>query len=1473
MLKKLAILICVCIAATTVKSNDIIDTTKFKGYELGEKIRILHDSIVAANKYVEKLDTSTFYNLPVGVTGGAEKDPAYALLINDAVITEKGGTFTAYMSLTNPFDGSKLAFEAQNVPFSFKGGLIGDIRLVLVTEQKFTICKDVDLRILPGTYVEWDCNGFKRLKIKGEVEFSSKTFLPANDKGELLNNNSRLTAFIETEVKSLNDLTLTFSITPFQIKGVPDITFSCTNLAVDYSDFTNPEAVKFPTNYLSSFPGGMETLWRGIYVENATVILGPKFRKKADKAPTTFAANNLIIDEQGFTGMLSATNILTIENGDLGGWEFSIKTLSAEFLANKLTSASFGGDVHIPVFKDGSNLTYNAIIDLEGKYSFTVSPTDSLEFSVLGSSKLVLYKNSFVNVTVEDGKFIPTAVLTGNLSINAPFSANSKTSLKLANVEFQEMRISTQDPVFNVKYIAISGKTQGAFSGFPVSIDKINCRTISAAARFSINLKINLVPSGDDGFKGETTIVLVAKRNGLKFKYEGIEIDKIRVDIVKANAFEIHGGIAFAKEDPVFGNGFRGDIDAKFGKIEIEAVAIFGRVNGFRYFFVDGFLAMKPGIPAGMMNFYGFGGGLYYHMKQKPGSIDPNSMGASRSGVVYEPNEKIGYGIMASVKFCVVSEKIIDAEAKFEIVFNASGGLNRIAFFGGAKCIVPGVDIVPDKIKAAAQKLAGDEKLDFKPTDAALAVTLMMEMDFEHDVFHAELEAFVNVGPIIKGIGDQGSAGKCVLHIEPKKWYLHVGTQTNPLGMKFLGFIKVGGYFMVGHDIPTDLPLNPTLAEILNITPSKAAANRDNNKLATGKGIAFGAGFDINTGDLTFLIFYASFQVGAGFDILLVNYPKEAYCKGSTPPIGINGWYAKGQAYAYLKGEIGIKIKIFGIRKKFEILSIAAAALLRAEAPNPLYLEGQAGGRFRLLGGLISGECKFKVTYGEKCEAVMPTKESPLADIKMIGSITPKDKNKDVDVFVLPQGVFNIPINKEFNISDNNNTNHKFRSNLDKLTFTKDGQPVPGSIKWNEDNTVAIFEPADILYPDANYVIDIQISFEENIKGKWVISTDEEGKKIIENQTCTFTTGELPKEIPAHLIAYNYPLNRQYNFYPKEYNEGYIAFNLGIAPYFNPGAQWKQEVRFVPVGKGKPISTSLSYNSISKTVTFPIPENIDLNRIYHIELTNVPTGSTDINRNVTETVQKNAMEEENSMEVRTREASETISAAEEFAFLSYAFRTSKFKTFGEKLSLSEIKVNMLYDISPYVYFLQGTIYGTEMFDKYEIYGENGNASLIRRTANLQETPWYLQAVAPVVYKNYPIEGKAIINWRNPAELGVPPKGDIKIWQLNFDHTLSDDEIETGIATSVSTWAHFMYALPYYWSKDYYDIRMRLANIYPTLTSPNQHINSILNKVIWPVVDKGNYPVTFEYILPGINKVTTTKTITFSNPFSIVQPTL
>ena len=75
--------------------------------------------------------------------------------------------------------------------------------------------------------------------------------------------------------------------------------------------------------------------------------------------------------------------------------------------------------------------------------------------------------------------------------------------------------------------------------------------------------------------------------------------------------------------------------------------------------------------------------------------------------------------------------------------------------------------------------------------------------------------------------------------------------------------------------------------------------------------------------DVGFL--YASFDAGFGSDLMLKNYG-NAHCKGRSGELGINGWYANGQTYVYLQGELGIKIKLFFIRKRIPILSAGGSS-------------------------------------------------------------------------------------------------------------------------------------------------------------------------------------------------------------------------------------------------------------------------------------------------------------------------------------------------------------------------------------------------------------------------------------------------------------------------------------------------------------------------------------------------------------------
>ncbi len=263
-----------------------------------------------------------------------------------------------------------------------------------------------------------------------------------------------------------------------------------------------------------------------------------------------------------------------------------------------------------------------------------------------------------------------------------------------------------------------------------------------------------------------------------------------------------------------------------------------------------------------------------------------------------------------------------------------------------------------------------------------------------------------------------------------------------------------------------------------------------------------------------------------------------------------------------------------------------------------------------------------------------------------------------------------------------------------------------------------------------------------------------------------------------------------------------------------------------------------------------------------------------MNSNVKEKVSAADMSgDSSSMEVRTREAEGIIAEKEEFVFLNYGFRTSKYNTFIEKINVSELSVNAIKELSPYIFDLKATIYGDELFDDFELNGTTGVKPLVKKYAVLNATPWYKSYVEPIVYQNYPLEGIGIISWRDITLTGVPPTGDIKFDQRNNNIQLTSQELESGIASQPIDKTHYYYGLPYYWARDYYDIRMELANKYPTSSHSNPQIAAILKKVIWPVVDQGDYPVAFEYVLPGINKVTSSKTVTFKNPYHLEQPSL
>lgn len=1428
------------------------------------QIDSLYAIVEQEHRFNERIDTSAFFNLPAGILASG-KDPAYALIIS-AVDFEPGlARFDACLRLTNPADGTRLYFEAHQVPFSLDEGIAGPFELMLVEEVPLDFIPAADVRILAGSYVSAGCSGFESVTLFGKLSLQPGIFVPVDEEGNTREGKIETTFRITTS--SLNDLLADISLSPFQLRNLPDFTFICRHIVIDMSDKVNPAGFFLPLASQEEFPGGNTLLWQGIYVGEAEIVLGKKFRHKSDHKPPRFGISGLYTDHSGFTGNIEASSILSFDEGDMHGWDFSVDNIKIAFRENRIKAGKMEGRIRIPSLNMPSGFAYAAIIDASGRYVFSISTSDSIPMRIWGEIQLILDPTSQIIIEDNNDTFLPVALLNGKMSVEATCETGGDQKLQLTDLRFQNMRIATREPYFSIEYLSLDGSRQGILAGFPLTINHIGIKATHPEYALEINASVNLLEQEKEGFAAQTSLLLVSSWEKHHFTFRRMDIGELLVAVYKPSAFEMEGRIRLYSEDPVYGSGFSGNVHLKIAdKFLVDGMAVFGNNGRFRYYCADVLFSSPIGIQAGPITINQLGGGIYCRMKQKESSSHENPGIQLPSELVYVPDKSTGLGLIMQAGFFVAGKSLLSADTRFEISFNTHGGINRIGFDGAAECLTSPTQSALMDLKEKIKKAAGGHIPERNKT-SMIAGSLSMEMDFTEHSFHADARIYINVAGTLHGDGPENLAGRAILHIAGDDWYLYIGTVQSPVGLNFADFGRAYGYFMAGKHLPDALPMNRRVAEILNLPLTELQKNRNSFMLETAKGVMFGSGFDFRAGGETKIV-YGYFDIGAGFDLMLTNYGREAHCSGHAAPLGINGWYAQGQMYGYLLGRLGVIINVFKKPKKFDILNIAGAALMEARGPNPMYLKGTVGGKYNILGGMIKGYCRFEIEAGEKCEVVVPERNP--ANMELIGNVTPVAGSKEVDVCITPRVVFNLPVNTEIKLSNEQGLSEKYRIRLEKCTLLSGTTPVAGAKVWNQTNDVLVFETSEILDPSTNYTFEVTISFEEWKNGQWQAFT-ENGKLLTETRQVTFTTGPLPKEIPADWISYSYPLPRMMNLYTGLADTGYIVFNKGLRAYFSQNEDQKQVIRFLPISGSATIEVSPLYKPSDKTVFYPIPGGLKQNTVYQMKLVNIPQRKT-IDSDIREDSQKISFESDSiTVEMRNRSASSILTRQEEAILLRIPFRTSRYKSLEEKVNTGSLPIRFLLEFSPYIYLPGASLYRNELFDRFELNGSERFPPLVQIKALPDETPWYIKHMRPTIYEDYPLAGKGRITWRSENPLGIPPVGEIQVWQENYNRMLAEEEETTGQVLSWADFAHIMYLLPYYWSRDYSDIRNQLANACLTGCPADEKTEYILKHFCWPVISKGDFPVALEYYLPGKDKPVQTLRIVLQNPFEIPQP--
>lgn len=1425
------------------------DTAKksIESYALG-----VFDKIKEKNKFISFLTNESLGTLPVGLVREIN-GKVYVIAIDSVRMTPQGAFLSAYFRFTFPGTERELIFGGKDIAFTPGGiGAGTSTKLVLLNDQEVQINEHVELTF-PGNgsnFVEWDCNGFKAANLSGMFEFDKGWLQPDNP------NEDKVKAALNVNAKDLSNIMADIDIPAFRINGLNDFSFKVKHAVIDMSDVANPAGLSVTPDMLED--AGSPLLWRGFYLQELEVGLPQQMASKDGRPKVN--VTNFIIDDQGVSGSVNASNIVKLGDASAGGWPLSIEKVGLSFSKNKLNGGSLGGQLRIGFLGDDP-LDYDASISMRGNdtyYNFALQTTADKAYSFFAGN-ITLNKDCRIEVTKTDKDFIPKATLTGKVDLN-------KSVLNVKGISFEDLTLSTQKPYVHSGTFAIATEGGSKMSGFPIGFDDLSLGISDGKVAVGATVKLNFMNSGDKGFSGSTSFVVTAAQDEVKstvmvnnIAVERIDtrwkLDKVTVNdidlTVKVMAFQMHGIISLFDEHPVYGNGFRGMLDFSLpGPIpKAKATAYFGSKDDYRYWHVDAYIGVSIPIPP-MLQITGMMGGMSYHM-ERPSNFDPyDSRNAidKKGGMKdvneifqYVPSKDAGLGFMGGVSLALATEMVVNANVALEVQFGSNGGF-RYAQFDGAGYVMH-------------EALKAKSKNEAKEDEAAPAwVQFKMRYDNVNSTFDANMKTYINILGAIKGINERGLVGESALHVGPDDWYFYIGRPSQMFGLSIAGVAEVKSYFMMGSKVEDMPPLPSAVTEVFDDVNLNFMAME--NTMSTGKGFGFGAHF--KTGFSFDYGVYGEFEVGAGADILLRNYG-DAKCKGSNSIIGFNGWYASGQAYAYLKGDVGIRVKVFGKKKGFSIAKLSAAVLLQAKAPNPAWFRGMVGVKYSILGGMVKGKANIKVELGTECE-IVGAKE---INVEVISDIRPDDQGTDVSVFSSPQVAFNIAIQKPFSMLNEYDQVATYRAQLDEVKLMNDKTRIPGELIINPDGMSASLKQRDILPGLSKLTASAKVHFEKQNGAAWE-ALKSDGKNIdYEVKSATFTTAEEPTTISWENISYSYPVKNQYNFLPGEYKKGYIKLKYGQPKLFRKtdekGRNYSVSAAFTS-GQKQAVSTTVSYDESASQVNFDIPGGLPAEMVYTYNIVRASLDGEAAANNVTKKENTSVGEQGDSTTITQTALKGDARSDADKELIAYSFRTSKYKTFAEKMSAVSGQQDV-WDIATGWVTVIGTRFNTEeKFDRFDIEGDAAlnTRPLVQLKAGTNNA-WLQNQVLPLMYNGYPFDPSMTLS-RDPATTGgIPPLEAVRMFNNDDSyHQLESNHVTDGVAPLKPGVCRYMYFVPFSVHEDYVELMAKASRLYVSGKASSQ-VTNLLNNTFPDL--KGNiyYPVELQYRLPGLNQISSTIT--------------
>jgi hypothetical protein len=1290
-----------------------------------------------------------------------------------------------------------------------------------------------------GTYLSWDCEGFRALHVKGEISFSdellTKPVVTYSSEAERLRNirigeNTDVKARFKFNVRRSGNWLAMLDMDPFCVKGIDDWNFVVKEATLDFSDLENPPNLIFPENY----SGDRSILWNGFHLKQVKLGLPQELRPRFPSnegldlaGEDSVLANriivdltDLLIDRTGVSGKIASYNLLDLKDGDLNGWSFSVDTLSVEFVSNSFTRGGFNGKVLTPLTPD--QFKYSTVLsqssDSSGlRFGFNILPLDTLSVP-LWAAQMTVLPTSRITIEADSGGFKPNLVLNGSIDIMQKIG---EVDVRFAGVRFEQLKLQTLEPMLSCSSFTFSSP-QKLMAGFPVSVTDIKLGTQDYHGLFSwddtpgprqaLNFTVNVNFMGEtNSFGGSTTMAILGRFDAgdllmggdvyPSLKLSGIDVKTINIK-GDLGFVELDGFINFYAEDPQYGKGFIGGISATFIKcVNVSVIGCFGEVNNMRYWYVDAMAKFNPGINLSVpavppipipIDLYGFGGGAFYKMSlESPPPPDAQlssktpdgtpTPGSTLSNLRLVPNPNSLFGLMATVVLgSTGGGQAFNCDVTLAADINNNGGINNIGFSGNGY-FMSGV-------------------FDRQFTAVSASVNLVMNMPTQ--TLNGNFNVMMNVPGVIEGNTDPSRkiAGNAHLHISPSNWHLLAGTPNVRNKIKIANTLELNNYLMVGTQLPPPALPPQEVTSQLNYQTSRSSV------LSTGNGFAFGAAAFPPKIEESFGPFKANFNWGMGFDINLMDYG-TARCDGMPPgsQLGINGWYASGSVWAHFNGNIALKTEIFG---NVKIMNGQAAALLNGGFPNPAWAKATLNFEYEILNGLYKGNCRFDAKYGSSCQ---PAIETPIAGMQMIAALKPDNNLQNTDCRTLPTAVFNVDIDREISFSTPNSSgslvDRRFRFLIDEFVLLKNSTTVGATISKKQDGSQALLLPSSILSPYTNYTVRIRLKAEELVNGQWRTALRNDNSEIRETLISNFRTGELPNSITDQDVKFSYPFNRQRYFCKNQCSNGAINLKRSIWDHLfagNPPTGYSRVyiAQFEPNGGGQKLETTVSY--ANGRINFNLPDNLQNSTLYRLRIlrrdNRISSASAsnfagsqfqNITQSLTSLYGNQVLQRE-----RTAEDFNALGNNEHLIY-QYFFRTSAHNTLNQKITNIQVSSAAREFMNPNESLIL-RMSGSEPFEEYEVSGysyttADGFTTQVERILEITDsynTTWHSGFLQPTIYNlYYRIVNNGYSNFRlirsNPDKIGIPPNRIAA--STTTANPIADGEIDPSLRTNQLTW--------------------------------------------------------------------------------------